>query len=333
MSNKNYRLAKPLYAFSLILLFVVAGCHGQSAATRNSSSGDKKSEIKQPEKAIAFDANRAYEHVKKVVEMGPRPAGSEALKKTQQYIDAELKSYGLKVTADDFVADTTRGKKPMKNIIGELPGEKAEVVVIAGHYDTKLQPGFVGANDGGSSTAAVLEMARALSKTKPEYTLWFVFFDGEEAFVDWNANDGKDNTYGSRHMVARMSEDGTIKRVRALVLVDMIGDKNLDLLKDYESTPWIVNLVWNTAGELGYGKHFINSEAGYSDDHLPFKEAGIPVIDIIDFNYGPNNSYWHTNQDTLDKIGAESLKIVGDVVIKSLPEIFKYLNAGSRVGH
>ena len=322
-------MAKPLYAFALILLFVV-GCQGQSAAPRNSNSRDKKSEVKQP---VTFDANRAYEHVKKVVEMGPRPAGSEALKKTQQYIDAELKSYGLKVTSDSFEANTTRGKKPMKNIIGELPGEKSEVVMIAGHYDTKLQPGFVGANDGGSSTAAVLELARALSKTKPEYTLWFVFFDGEEAFVDWNANDGKDNTYGSRYMVARMSVEGTIKRIKAMVLVDMIGDKNLDLLKDYESTPWLVSLVWNTASELGYGKHFINGEGGYSDDHIPFKEAGIPVIDIIDFNYGPNNSYWHSNQDTLDKIDGESIKIVGDVVIKSLPEIFKHLNANSRVGH
>jgi glutaminyl-peptide cyclotransferase len=333
MLNQYCGMAKSLYAFALILLFVVVGCQGQSVANRNSNSGDKRSDNKMPEKAIAFDASRAYEHVKKVVEMGPRPAGSEALKKTQQYINAELKSYGLKVIPDSFEADTTRGKKPMKNIIGELPGEKTEVVVIAGHYDTKLQPGFVGANDGGSSTAAVLEMARALSKTKPEYTLWFAFFDGEEAFVDWNANDGKDNTYGSRHMVARMSEDGTIKRIKALVLVDMIGDKNLNLLKDYESTPWMVNLVWNTASELGYGKHFINSEGGYSDDHIPFKDAGIPVIDIIDFNYGPNNSYWHTNQDTLDKIDGESLKVVGEVVIKSLPEIFKHLNASSRSGH
>ena len=331
MSNSG--MAQPLYALALILIFAVAGCQGQSAATRNPAPRDKKAEARQPEKAAAFDAARAYEHAKRVVEMGPRPAGSEALKKTQQYIDAELKGYGLKVMADNFEADTTRGKKAMKNIIGELPGVKTEVVIIAGHYDTKLQPGFVGANDGGSSTAAVLEMARALSLTKPEYTLWFVFFDGEEAFVDWNANDGKDNTYGSRHMVARMSGDGSIKRIKALVLVDMIGDKNLDLLKDDESTPWMVDLVWNAAGELGYGKHFINGDAGYSDDHLPFKEAGIPVIDIIDFNYGPNNSFWHTNQDTLDKIGGESLKVVGDVVIKSLPEIFKHLGASPRAGH
>ena len=309
-------VTRPLNAIALVTIILLAAvCHGQSAATRHSN------------KAVDFDANRAYAHVKKLVEIGPRPAGSAAITKAQQYIESELKSYGLKVIPDSFVAETTRGKKPMKNIIGELAGEKTEAVLIAGHYDTKLQPGFVGANDGGSSTAAVLEMARVLSKTKPEYTLWFVFFDGEEAFVEWEANNGMDNTYGSRHMVSRMTVDGTLKRVKALILVDMIGDKNLDLLKDYESTPWMVNLVWAAARELGHGKHFLNSEGGYSDDHIPFKKAGIPVIDIIDFNYGPDNSYWHTNEDTLDKVGGESMKIVGDVVIKSLPEVFKHLNS------
>ncbi|HWP44382.1 MAG TPA: M28 family peptidase, partial [Blastocatellia bacterium] len=176
------------------------------------------------------------------------------------------------------------------------------------------------------SAAAVLEMARALSKTKPQYTLWFVFFDGEEAFIDWNANDGMDNTYGSRHMVSKLTADGAISRVKAMVLVDMIGDRDLDLLKDYESTPWMVEIIWKTAHSIGHGKHFLSAEGAYSDDHLPFKKAGIPVIDIIDFNYGPNNSYWHTNQDTLDKVSGESMKVVGDVVIRALPEIYKRLN-------
>ncbi|MEW6208908.1 MAG: M28 family peptidase [Acidobacteriota bacterium] len=272
-----------------------------------------------------FDASRAYQHMKRLCEIGPRPPGSEGIKKAQGYIISELKSYGLKITEDDFLAETTRGRVAMKNIIAELAGEKSDVVILAGHYDTKLQEGFIGANDGASSTAAVLEMARALAKTKPQYTIWFVFFDGEEAFIDWGANGGKDNTYGSRHMAARLKADGAIKRVRALVLVDMIGDKNLDLLRDDESTRWLVDLIWETAHRAGYGKHFLNSESAYSDDHIPFKEAGVPVIDIIDFNYGPNNSYWHTSRDTLDKVSGESVKIVGDVVIRSLPEIFKRL--------
>ncbi len=278
------------------------------------------------EKITDFDATRAYSHMKRLCEIGPRPPGSEAIRKAQQYIIGELKSCGLKITQDDFVAETTRGRVRMKNIIAELAGEKNEVVIIAGHYDTKLQEGFIGANDGASSTAAVLEMARVLAGTKPEYTLWFVFFDGEEAFVEWGANDGKDNTYGSRHMAARLTADGAIKRIRALVLVDMIGDKNLDLLRDDESTRWLVDVVWETAHRVGYGKHFLKSESAYADDHIPFKEAGVPVIDIIDFNYGPDNSYWHTNRDTLDKVSGESVKIVGDVVIRSLPEIFKRLS-------
>jgi glutaminyl-peptide cyclotransferase len=273
-----------------------------------------------------FDAARAYEHVKKLVEIGPRPAGSEAIKKTQQYISRELKNYGLKVIEDNFQADTTRGPVAMNNIIAELPGERSDIVVISGHYDTKLQAGFIGANDGGSSTAEVLEMARVLAETKLEYTLWFVFFDGEEAFVDWSANNGMDNTYGSRHMVSKLTSDGALKRVKAMVLVDMIGDKNLDLLRDAESTPWLLNVIWKTARRLGHSQHFLEAEGGYSDDHIPFKEAGVPVVDLIDFNYGPSNKYWHTNQDTLDKVSGESLKVVGDVVIASLPEIFKQLN-------
>ncbi|HWN98686.1 MAG TPA: M28 family peptidase [Blastocatellia bacterium] len=279
--------------------------------------------------AAELDAARSYEHVKKLVEIGPRPPGSEAIKKAQEYIGNELKSYGLKVIEDDFQAQTTRGTVGMKNIIGELSGQRSEIVLIAGHYDTKLQRGFVGANDGGSSTAAVLEMARVLAKTRPEYTVWFVFFDGEEAFVDWSANNGMDNTYGSRHMASKLTGDGTLRRVKAMVLVDMIGDKNLDLLRDDESTPWMVNAIWKTARELGQTKHFLEAEGGYSDDHIPFKGAGVPVVDLIDFNYGPSNQYWHTNEDTLDKISGESIKIVGDVVIASLPEIFKQLNARS----
>ncbi len=301
---------KAISASILLFLFFIAGAVPQSAQ----------------EKITEFDAARAYSHMKRLCAIGPRPPGSEAIKKTQQYITGELKSYGLKIMEDDFVAETTRGRVGMKNIIAELAGEKNEVVMIAGHYDTKLQEGFIGANDGGSSTAAVLEMARVLAGTKPKYTLWFVFFDGEEAFVEWGANNGKDNTYGSRHLAARLTSDGAIKRIRALVLVDMIGDKNLDLLRDDESTRWLVDVIWETAHRIGYGKHFLKSESAYADDHIPFKEAGVPVIDIIDFNYGPNNSYWHTSRDTLDKVSGESVKIVGDVVIRSLPEIFKRLS-------
>jgi Zn-dependent M28 family amino/carboxypeptidase len=275
------------------------------------------------------DAARAYGHVKRLVEMGPHPSGSESIRKAQQFLETELKSYGLKVSEDSFSGETPRGTVPMKNIIAELPGEKPDLVLITGHYDTKLQAGFVGANDGGSSAAAVLETARALSKSKPEYTLWFVLFDGEEAVVDWSAMGGRDNTYGSRHLANKLRAEGAISRVRALVLFDMIGDKDLDIKREGESTPWMVEAIWKTARAMGHQKNFQESEQFISDDHLPFRNAGVPVVDLIDFNYGPDHSYWHTNLDTLDKISGESIKIVGDVVIRALPEIFRHLNASA----
>lgn len=305
--------------FAPTLLLAGSICLGQSVSKPPANPSHHN-------KVTDFDAARSYEHVKRMVEIGPHPSGSEAIKKSQEYIIKEFKGYGLKVTEDDFVAKTPRGTLPMKNIIAEVAGQKPGVVLIAGHYDTKLQDGFVGANDGGSSTATVLEMARVLAKSKPEYTLWFVLFDGEEAVVEWSAMNGMDNTYGSRHMVSKLKADKTLDRVKAMILVDMIGDKKLDLKREGESTEWLVNLMWTTAHKIGYSENYRLEEQYISDDHLPFKEAGIPVIDFIDFDYGPDHSYWHTNQDTLDKISGESMKAVGDVIITALPELFKRLN-------
>jgi Zn-dependent M28 family amino/carboxypeptidase len=281
-----------------------------------------------PANAASFSAERAFEHARKMVEMGPRPSGSNAIKGTQAYLEAELKSSGLKVIEDAFTASTPKGAIPMKNIIGEVSGKKPDIVMITGHYDTKLQDGFVGANDGASSAATVLELAHVLAKSSPEYTLWFVLFDGEEAVVDWNAMNGLDNTYGSRHLASSLSDEGRIHQVKAMILVDMIGDKNLNLKREGESTSWLVNLIWETARSAGFGKFFLQAQHYISDDHLPFRDEGVPVADLIDFDYGPNHSYWHTNDDTLDKISGESMKVVGDVIIRVLPELFKRLNEG-----
>lgn len=305
---RPYRLTR--CALILLLALVVKPAAGQ---TNGSAHTD-------------FDAARAFNHVKKLCELGPHPSGSEAIKRAQGYLEGELKSYGLKVTEDNFVGQTPKGAVPMKNIIGVLVGERPEVVLITGHYDTKRQPGFVGANDGGSSAATVLEMARALAKTKPTYTLWFVLFDGEEAVIDWSAMNGMDNTYGSRHLVAKMRDDGTLARVRAMLLVDMIGDKNLDIKREGGSTGWLVDVIWDAAWKAGYTKNFLRDEHDISDDHVPFIQAGIPAADLIDFDYGPEHAYWHTNQDTLDKISGESMKAAGDALILALPEIFKRLN-------
>src|ERR1051325_692970 len=197
------KTAMRTFALALLLAFA-SGCQEPAASSANTNTANPGGN---PSADQGIDAARAQAHLKKLVEFGPRPSGSDAIKKTQEYIKGELSSYGLKVSEDKFDGLTPKGKIPMNNILAELPGQKPEIVLITGHYDTKLMPGFLGANDGGSSTAAVLETARVLAKTKPEYTVWFVFFDGEEAVVEWQGND---NTYGSRHMVERMKAEGTL---------------------------------------------------------------------------------------------------------------------------
>ena len=312
--------------FIVIFLTGAAACQEKGSAVSNPTP---PKEITQ--KLSDFDGQRALNHVKVLVEIGQRTSGSAGIKKAQNYIENELKSYGLSITEEPFEATTPRGKIPMKNIIGELTGQRSEIVIICSHYDTKVLPGFVGANDGGSSTGAVLEIARVLAGSKPEYTVWFAFFDGEEALVDWGAMGGLDNTYGSRHMAEKMQSNGTINRVKGVVLLDMIGDKSLDLKRDVESTRWMVDLFWETARNIGYGKYFLGNSTAIADDHLPFRKAGVPVIDIIDFDYGPDNSYWHTEQDTIDKLSTESLKVVGDTVISAMPELYRQLKLDHQV--
>ncbi|MGH9836330.1 MAG: M28 family metallopeptidase, partial [Blastocatellia bacterium] len=226
---------------------------------------------------------------------------------------------------------TPRGKVKFKNVVAELPGETPNVVILASHYDTKLfkEFVFVGANDGGSSTGALLEIARVMAaeKQKRKFTYWFVFFDGEEAFCrEWSeCLDGRDHTYGSRQMVERLKKEKQLDRVKAMILLDMIGDKDLTIPREEGSSKWLVDAIWGTAQQLGYTKQFPNRASSVGDDdHMPFLRAGIPAVDIIDFEFGDgpqDNSYWHTEEDTLDKISARSLKIVGDVVLLSLPKI------------
>ncbi len=287
-----------------------------------------------PKPSSDFDGERAFEHVRKQVEFGPRPAGSAELEKTRTYLTDELKSYGLKVTSDEFNPTTPIGPRRMVNLTAELPGESTDVIIISSHYDTKYFKDFkfVGANDGGSSTGALLEIARVMAKKpKPRMTYWFVFFDGEEAFcMDWdqcqnpNPSGGErlpDHTYGSRHYVDQLIAKNEVKRVRAMILMDMVGYKNLQLGRPEElSSEWLIDVVWQTAKQLGYSGQFVSSAEGIGDDdHEPFLRAGIDALDIIQLSSYAR--YWHTKEDTLDKISAKSLKIVGDTVLASLPKI------------
>lgn len=324
--------------FLLILSLGLAGCKSNPPAPTGNGS-NQSSNTTTPAASttpastpaaqdIAFDGGRAYEHVRKQVEIGPRPAGSTELARAREYIINDLKSYGLNVSTDEWTATTPLGPRKMVNITAEIAGESPDIIIITSHYDTKYfkKFRFVGANDGGSSTGALLELARVLAagKQKPRFTYRFVFFDGEEAFCDgWEEcrnPDGPDNTYGSRHYVAQLQSKGEAKMVRAMILLDMMGAAKLEVGRDTEmSTPWLVDIIWQTAREMGHGAQFVDRpEDVGGDDHEPFVRNGIDAVDIIQLS---TYDYWHTPDDTLDKISPQSLKIVGDVVLASLPRI------------
>ena len=205
----------------------------------------------------------------------------------------------------------------MKNIIARFPGTTGTAMVITGHYDTKSMPGrhFVGANDGGSSTGLLLEMARVLQTSKHSSDVYLVWFDGEEAVAQWTETD---SLYGSRHLAARWGSEGMLDRIKLLINVDMIGDKNLGILREEESSQTLRMLVWDTAKQLGFSQHFLNESSAIADDHLPFLRRGVNALDLIDFDYGPGNAYWHTEKDTMDKLSADSLGVVGKVLLKVL---------------
>jgi glutaminyl-peptide cyclotransferase len=271
-----------------------------------------------------FDSARAYEHLRRQVAFGPRPAGSAALAQCREYIVSQLKAAGIAVREESFDVRTPLGQTRLVNLVATIPGRRSERIALASHYDTKLfrEFRFVGASDGASSTAALLELGRILKARQNEFTIELLFFDGEEAVVDWNRNN--DNTYGSRHYVEAAQKSGTLKSLRALVLLDMIGDRNLNIRRDSNSTGWLNDIVWASAARLGYRSNFLNEETTIDDDHMPFVRAGIPSIDIIDLDYPA----WHTAQDDLDRVSARSLQIVGEVVLDALPQIERRLANG-----
>jgi len=267
-------------------------------------------------KAVSFDAKRAWVHLQAQVAIGPRPAGSAAINKTRDYLQAQLKAAGIASKLQVFIANTPHGETSMANVIATIPGRRPERIVLASHFDTKLYRDirFVGANDGGSSTAALLELGRVLKARQNEFTIELLFLDGEEAVVEWQ---GDDHTYGSRHYVQAAQKAGDLARIKALVLLDMIGDRDLVIRRDSNSTPWLVDIVWAAAARLGHRAIFSNELTSIEDDHIPFLRAGVPAVDIIDLE----NPTWHTAKDTLDYVSERSLQIVGDVVLAALPDI------------
>jgi glutaminyl-peptide cyclotransferase len=322
-------------AASAVVASCMIACGGSTQPTAASSSANapgassapqaiQPSEMAPPaDKTGGFDGAKAYDHVAKIVGFGPRPPASDGIHRTQDYILSQLKSSGCEVDQDDFHASTPVGDVAMKNIIAKAPGTGQGIILLLTHYDSLSSvKDFVGAEDSASSTGMMLELARQLCATKGPNAVWMAFLDGEEAFVDWNKDD--DHTYGSRELAARMALSGDLKRVKAVILTDMIGQFGLQIPKEESSTNWLADLVWKTADRLGYKDVFVNREVGaISDDHDPLLARGIPSVDVIDLNDYISEGYWHTSQDSLDKVSPRSVAIVGYVILESVGELQK----------
>jgi len=258
------------------------------------------------------------QYVKEIVAIGPRPPGSAGHKKVENYILSHLK--GDSVDHDTSIAKTPVGEFALDNIIAKYPGTKDCLVVIGSHYETNYPlKNYVGANDSGSSSGLLLELANHLrGKKRDGCSVWLVWFDGEEAFVKWSPTD---SLYGSRHLAEKWKADGTAKKIKALILLDMIGDSDLNIERDGNSDPKLLDIVYDAASQFGYQSHFYARDLAIEDDHLPFKNIGVPVVDLIDLDYGYNDSFHHTSEDTLDKLSTKSLQIVGDVVLATLQRL------------
>lgn len=269
-----------------------------------------------------IDVRRISEDVRRQVELGPRPPGSAASERARRSIASSLRAAGLSVTIDSFVAPTPGGELKFANVIGERRGRSRDVIIIACHYDTKLGRDFtfVGANDGASGVAAVLELARAVASMRElRATYRFVFFDGEEALCPhWNeCMDGRDHLYGSRREVERLRRRGELPLVRAMILLDMVGGRELALRRDVGSTSWLTDVIWRAAARRDCSVFSEELQNITGDDHTPFLAEGVPAIDLIDLRY----RWWHTAEDTLDKVSAESIAKVCETVVGTLPEV------------
>ena len=278
--------------------------------------------------ALKIDPQRCWTYLNQFVAIGSRPLGSPGHKHAEDYIRTHLK--GDQVEDDVFAEKTPVGSFPIRNIVAKYPGKKQGIVVFASHYETNiwLPKAFVGANDGGSSTALLLEFAnllraRAKNGSMNGYSVWLVFTDGEEAMQrDWSS----DSLYGSTHLAEKWQQDGTAKRVKALLLADMLGDSDLNIEQDAGSSPRLQAIAYTAATHYGYQSHFFVRQSAIQDDHLPFAKVGIPVMDFIDLDYGYNNSFHHTVEDTIDKLSPRSLEISGNSMLGTLA----LLNAGAK---
>jgi len=316
---------KPISCPWVLALFAVplflAACGGQGSVTSEETSA-AAAPVSPPqqtapaaEKTGGFDGQRAFQQVSDLVAIGPRTAGTDGNHRAQDYIIGQLKGFGCPVDPEAFHTPTPVGEMEMRNLLVKIPGASPDIVLFLTHYDTKRLPNFVGADDGGSSTGVMLELARLLCPRKNALRTWIAFLDGEEAFnLTWQ---NPDNTYGSRELAARMALSGDLSHTKAVILADMIGSRDLRIKRDASSTSWLTDLVWSTASRLGYGDIFVSSSTSVEDDHVPFLSRHVAAVDIIDLEI----PYWHTPQDTLDKLSPGSLAIVGHVLTAVVPQL------------
>lgn len=265
-----------------------------------------------------FDGAKALEYTRQYVNAtGPRWIGSPGHAKAEAFLKSEFRRDDL--VEDTFTTTTPAGPMTMHNFIAKFPGKKDGFIVLATHYETNYplrKIHYVGANDGGSTTGLLIEIANDLrGKPNDGYSVWLLFTDGEEAIQNWT---DADSVYGSKHLAAQWQADGTLKQIKAFLLADMLGDKDLDIQRDLNSTPWLEDLVYKAASQYGWQSYFFERQTQDEDDHIPFARRGVPCADLIDLDYGYNNSYWHTDQDTLDKLSAKSLTIVGDTMLETI---------------
>jgi glutaminyl-peptide cyclotransferase len=315
---KTWKLA--LLVFTVTLF----ACSKEKNAAASSSSAapvqhiDASDLLSDSVSPPAFNATRAMQYVKEIVALGPRPIGSDNHKKVEKYILSHLK--GDDVEQDVFDIHPSEGTFPVSNIIAKFAGTRDGIIVIASHYDTNWplrNTSYIGANDGASSSALLLEIANQLRGKKLDgYSVWLVWDDAEESMkLPW---EDPESLYGVRHLAEKWQADGTLKKIKAFILEDMIGDVDLNIEHDANSTPWLEDLIFKAATQLGYQSHFFARTMGVTDDHMPFVQRGVPSADLIDFDYGYNDVFHHTTDDTVDKLSPNSLKIVGTVTLDTV---------------
>jgi glutaminyl-peptide cyclotransferase len=275
-------------------------------------------------KPSAFDGVKAMAETEALVKIGSRDAGGGGARRASVMLEGKLKMLGLKTTIDTFSEETPSGKMFFNNVLGRIPGKTNRLIVLASHFDTKsgIAKDFQGANDSGSSSGALLELARVLSKNAPYETEFLIaFLDGEECRKEYGIHDG---LHGSRHLAQQIYDAGGAKLVEAVIVLDMIGDKNLNISIPRNSSRELTKELFFAAHELGVRANFSIGPGSILDDHVPFQIAGMPVIDVIDFDYGSvpgSNDYWHTTNDTLDKLSVKSLQTVGGTVLKMIENL------------